>query len=1341
MASSAPATSVEETATTTGTYSSAESSFLPTVYFNKIMLENADFQGVQTKHLLPTVGPGECPNIYMEMKPSVVSALQRQRDAYGESCGGATAIIDKNAKGLTVTINLEIKFEFNTTDTSQVILDENLLRFATLSVERSLHADGAHRSDLVYKSLSEYVGSSPDSIDNYSPILTDRGTILLSIPIEVVDHFAADFEPTNLSYHAYCELDMSALSDAYDFEEITTAPASTKGNETGEIVFKNSELVTTAYVYIIEEITSVTEASTSGGVALDTIKFVVPPSSARGRPWSGQVGSIGNYFYTVSTDSAYNHLLLKRIGVPNNTIVDYRLMDKVLNIDLEIVPAKNIVEVLLDSTACEGVGSPTTVLGNWFNDASPYTQDTPTTAIGLSCLKNRRMKINAPEMYLSDVYMSRDHDANCRFLFHLDFDRLIRDKSLFGSLYDGTAKEMIQKHSRILNLKIVRRRVDVEPSVNRLGTPIAGRETNDFNNLTEFIVESSDNPNQTSVINSFTGVNNGKGEIKEIAALQVVGKSVPIHCPNNTCWSGELLENNIRTFSVTDFSIAGKSGGTLKKKNYYYAPTSDHRVPFVGINIYDDSEPPTSPGGIYYQYGIELEVEDGTINFLNAVLDGKDFNFKGLIQIRNQLTDYYGNLEQYNISKHVINKNIAMTLDSSIKFDTVPASIDQIDVYTSMVDSQKPWIEIPAQLSQRVSELIIGTSPAALRPQFEKFLTPTNVTLEQINSMISLVNNLIRKVEDSLGNYRAATPLFYSLKPSGVTRSSERTVMSLNKYFYSIFDASQPRDMYLDILGDQEGTYGSFYKISPSDFTKRANDEIKKNFVSDDPTVVRNKGNLAGKAPIVDPAYGAILDINASKFTFLSPSTISVGSGDAMKVGLIEKGLGVWDITQACMSNGVKGMDKYSSVSAMAVATKWDFVSHEGSSLADNGFEAAKHIFKKLGVSVMTPAIPMCLRANEDSEQTAFIPVADVIGPHDRQVRENLVGNSGGTSPLQNIFEVTQKQKQQEFSNVLPIVQTFINNLGRNGFVHRDPGGKWSNPHKVVPPSMNMEMFDINSDKSIVDRSRKSPPSADEMANLPNCVASLLAADTDATITDLTAIAEPFKNSITAAAMVWNYEFIDRIEVLVGFEKGFDKDTKIGSSFSSPPGKNILGTASGRTASPGSSVTGRPLLRKPIFKKLSGPAALGATGNALPTILESLDNSCILCRLIKEENADIGLVSKSGLDLPILNEYFLLSKGDISSLKTYASVFDFPVAPELIAPFASTNTSTVPTGGGGGGGSTGGGKPTGPIVNVQPTPPMSQDDGAVWKNNPDPSAGGPGGTPGTGEKGDSSTSY
>jgi hypothetical protein len=202
--------------------------------------------------------------------------------------------------------------------------------------------------------------------------------------------------------------------------------------------------------------------------------------------------------------------------------------------------------------------------------------------------------IKNPDAYISNAFLSRDMHNNCRFMFEFDYVKFISRESKFGKILTNpfvpkSTKEKIYLYSRINSLQITRRQIEARRGYNRLGSPILGIYRTDWPSEIKTIVESASNEENNNLLQSIRSFAPGKsiGTIPndQVGSIMELPRATLKFSPEET-----------RTFMVTDNSVTVLSNGT-------------------------------------YQYGVKIEVEDGSVRFLNERL-------KRLQTIRNYLVGY-----------------------------------------------------------------------------------------------------------------------------------------------------------------------------------------------------------------------------------------------------------------------------------------------------------------------------------------------------------------------------------------------------------------------------------------------------------------------------------------------------------------------------------------------------------------------------------------------------------------------------------------------------------------------------------------------------------------------------
>ena len=233
--------------------------------------------------------------------------------------------------------------------------------------------------------------------------------------------------------------------------------------------------------------------------------------------------------------------------VPNNKVHDFRQFEKIARLEI---------------------------------DLSTFEKDILPAQNKFAFLKNDNMNPSRKPVYFSDIYLTTDQLNRPSFGFSVDYDKMVKDTSVFGRLYETR----MSPEKNIKSLSIKRRRIRDLINNNKLGSPVD---------------------------------------------------------------SGTLFEDSIHeTILITDDDpdgLVGKSDDTSGISELHLSAKNSSGIRF--FNAYDKTVTLLSDG--LYQYGVEIVLEDQTVNFLKL-------QSETLLVERNKLYKYYLECTKIGMSRSIV---------------------------------------------------------------------------------------------------------------------------------------------------------------------------------------------------------------------------------------------------------------------------------------------------------------------------------------------------------------------------------------------------------------------------------------------------------------------------------------------------------------------------------------------------------------------------------------------------------------------------------------------------------------------------------------------------------------
>lgn len=396
----------------------------------------------------------------------------------------------------------------------------------------------------------------------------------------------------------------------------------------------------------------------------------------------------------------------------------------------------------------------------------------------------------------SEIWLSRSLSGEARLMFALDLREMVRNKGIFGKLLDKMPEIMqaeLLSHCKVESIKLLRKRV---------------RETNVFNKL----------GNQTK---GFTDFDNHRRH----EALVM---------------SGETTQG----FKRVDEDLASIRESSI---------STDESNPFIKFFTATDKSMMKITDGLY-QYGVEVNIIDGTRNFLIEMKNSLFEARSGLVEI----------LEKMNKAEPV----------QDYVYD--PVTNTYIKEFSFSEDEREKILKVFR------SYVTIMLAFDSLDADFFRALLAVYKSPQYVNQVVKSMDTIISKLERITND---KTTYFEPSRKSGKISSSEKFSIKSSKFFTNqIFDSNIDKGKGLEFLknptderagnilqdfSDRVTTIG-LRIVDSAEWQQRVQSEIDRFYSSPNPSFSPpSNGDIAQEETIV------IRGINSS---YLTPSFIFLDS-------------------------------------------------------------------------------------------------------------------------------------------------------------------------------------------------------------------------------------------------------------------------------------------------------------------------------------------------------------------------------------------------------------------------------------------------------------------------------
>jgi hypothetical protein len=446
--------------------------------------------------------------------------------------------------------------------------------------------------------------------------------------------------------------------------------------------------------------------------------------------------------------------------------------------------------------------------------------------------------------YFSKLCLANTRTNSATLFFTVDYKKLIKNSSVYGKMFDLAEEEEINEilnNSRIKYMTLVRRRTTATTEYNSFGNPMNGSQVFDKEEYAKTIARGWDTPE-----NSFSASNDATGGIREIDVFL------------------SSKQNGLRFFTAEDRSM---------------------------INITD---------GIY-EYGVELEVEDGSFKYLLSL-------GQGLSEALHRLKEYYNEGNKLGMTKYITeidNPHVDSTWERAALVEKSPGNYEPLsNRYTQdFIREQRlkarrratpaPWrvaveqymktVLVTTNFSEmekfdRVSENLLKiSSPETGNPY--GVVTLIRLIEGQIARMEKVLNiNISSDANESSGtstknSYSGNRDINKSVKIQHWFTEAEFDSNNLKNYGIEYLSYREEDDFELLkqkelLIADNEPRSPGLVVVESEDYQKRVELETLKYFRTSEPQM-----NLRSANKQITRGD----DVNRTSFTFLAPSACFLG--------------------------------------------------------------------------------------------------------------------------------------------------------------------------------------------------------------------------------------------------------------------------------------------------------------------------------------------------------------------------------------------------------------------------------------------------------------------------------
>ena len=678
--------------------------------------------------------------------------------------------------------------------------------------------------------------------------------------------------------------------------------------------------------------------------------------------------------------------------------------------------------------------------------------DAPAKIDRVALKLNDSLKLVQNSAYFSDFFVTRDKGGHSRFLFGIDMRKLLLENSVFGRYFTNAPSDAfndIMLDTKINRIKVFRRRVVPLPGSNKLGG----------NSVNERLFDPNE-PEKT-VISASERVRNG------VAVSAKIDKRTDI--------------------------------GSIKEANILNGPEYMYVKHFIGSDLGMEDE---SYG--HYQYGVELEIEDGTIDYFIS-------KYQGLKSSKTKLEEYINILNIpgiYDLPTNVSN------LEQHYEDKVIPAISRYLDIVSI-------WFFDFLEENSDMSKNFNIDSLESFRSNFTIALFNATAlgTRESrgVLELLQLVDNLLKKLEDTIGTVSSSIMLNVSesnssassVRRSGRTAASKKS-FTVRKYFSELFDSETPKDIGMDFLSvrrdqaaDAAEHASHMRTMSMADFTRRLSLEIDRHYVKASTNIVVNFG---------EERLSLNTNIDSTPI-HLGPSVITLGKD---RLSFINQGVDAFDReTNNLMASRILS---YNSTGRLYNSK---FQEQKGSKFNPTKQEKNYHL-NNIASSFGVEAIP----ANNGAEaETTTSEIDSALGDN---------AQLADSDELQDAVQVSQEMSSVEYDpseTIAGLVSSLSTATDLSVLGDQTTIGQ-------ARASLTFDNLNPSTTRNIFSERYNARDNAEIISNMPLQMKSIVAAGANSTnvkIAWANLSVDPLLDARTANTFIFNYLQLQAVEMLTGY--------------------------------------------------------------------------------------------------------------------------------------------------------------------------------------------------------------